>query len=110
MCQNKPKFKIDTFKDAQDYANKVCDSLSIPEKAQYKEKSNGSTASYYELPKDAKELQDIISYKNMNSQIGEIFRACMRYGEVSHSPKLRDAKKISFYINEEIKRLERYEH
>ena len=70
--------------------------------------SDGSTASYYELPVGAKELQDIIAYRDMNSQIGEIFRACMRYGKVEHSPKLRDAKKILFYAQEEVKRLERY--
>lgn len=68
--------------------------------------SDGSTADYYELPKDAKELQDLISHKNMNAQIGEIFRSCYRYGEVAHSEKLRDAKKIKFYAEAEIKRLE----
>ena len=71
----------------------------------FKKVSDASTASYYELPEGAKELQDLISYKNMNAQIGEIFRACMRYGESSHSDELRDAKKIRFYINAEIKRL-----
>ena len=54
--------------------------------------SDGSTASYYELPADAQELQDLISHKNMNAQIGEIFRACYRMGEASHSDELRDAK------------------
>jgi len=68
--------------------------------------SDGSTASYYELPAGAKELQDLISYKNMNAQIGEIFRATFRYGQSSHSDELRDAKKIKFYIDAEIKRLE----
>ena len=68
--------------------------------------SDGSTASYYELPSGSKELQDLISHKDMNSQIGEIFRACYRYGEAKHSSKLRDAKKIKFYIDAEIKRLE----
>ena len=67
--------------------------------------SDGSTASYYELPDGAAELQDLISHKNMNSQIGEIFRAAYRYGESSHSDELRDAKKIKFYIDAEIKRL-----
>tara|TARA_E500000331_G_scaffold264014_1_gene255082 strand:+ start:2299 stop:2796 length:498 start_codon:yes stop_codon:yes gene_type:complete len=69
-------------------------------------RSDGSTASYYELPAGAAELQDLISYKNMNSQIGEIFRAAYRYGQSSHSDELRDAKKIKFYIDAEIKRLE----
>jgi hypothetical protein len=68
--------------------------------------SDGSTASYYELPARASELQDLISHKNMNSQIGEIFRAAYRYGASSHSDELRDAKKIKFYIDAEIKRLE----
>ena len=68
--------------------------------------SDGSTASYYELPDDASELQHLISYKNMNAQIGEIFRSCYRYGIASHSDQLRDAKKIKFYIESEIERLE----
>jgi len=72
--------------------------------------SDGTTASYYELPEGALELQDIISYKNMNAQMGEIFRATMRYGEVEHSSKLRDINKILFYAQEEKKRLERYEN
>ena len=73
-----------------------------------KEHSDGSTAAYYELPERARELQDLISLKDMNAQIGEIFRACYRYGEVAHSSKLRDAKKMKFYIEKEIERLEMY--
>lgn len=68
---------------------------------------DGSTAPYYELPPGAKELQDLISHRNMNAQMGEIFRACYRYGQCPHSPKLRDAKKIKFYIEAEIARLEK---
>ena len=69
-------------------------------------KADGSTAAYYELPENPKELQDLISFKNMNAQIGEIFRSCYRYGQVEHSEMLRDAKKILFYAQAEIKRLE----
>ena len=69
--------------------------------------SDGSSADYYKLPANAKELQDLISHKNMNAQIGEIFRSCYRYGQSSHSDELRDAKKIEFYIKAEIKRLEK---
>jgi len=72
-----------------------------------KERSDGSTASYYELPECAAELQHLISHRNMNAQIGEIFRACYRYGLVSHSDMLRDAKKIKFYAQAEIERLEK---
>ncbi|CAN8139256.1 hypothetical protein THIOSC15_1400004 [uncultured Thiomicrorhabdus sp.] len=72
-----------------------------------KTKSDGSTASYYELIEGATELQHLISHKNMNAQIGEIFRACYRYGEVEHSEMMRDAKKIKFYAEAEIERLEK---
>ena len=71
-----------------------------------KEHSNGSTASYYEIPAGATQLQDLISDRDMNAQIGEVFRACYRYGRVSHSDKLRDARKILFYAQAEVKRLE----
>lgn len=71
--------------------------------------SDGSTASYYELPEGATELQHLISHRDMNAQIGEIFRACYRYGQASHSGRLRDAKKIRFYIEAEISRLEKLE-
>jgi hypothetical protein len=69
-------------------------------------KSDGSTADYYQLPKGATQLQDLISHRNMNAQLGEIFRAAYRFGMASHSDQLRDAKKIKFYIEAEIKRLE----
>ena len=69
--------------------------------------SDGSTAAYYELPEGAEELQDLISHRDMNAQIGEIFRSCYRYGIALHSDRLRDAKKIKFYIDAEIKRLEK---
>lgn len=71
-----------------------------------KTQSDGSTASYYELPSGATELQHLISHRDMNAQIGEIFRACYRYGLVSHSPKIRDIKKIIFYAQAELERLE----
>lgn len=73
------------------------------------EDSDGSTARYYELPYKAKELQELISCKNMNSQIGEIFRTAYRYGRASHSDKFRDIKKIIFYANAELARLEQYD-
>ena len=68
---------------------------------------DGSTASYYELPAGATQLQDLISHRNMNAQLGEVFRTCYRYGLASHSDQLRDAKKIKFYIEAEIARLQK---
>ena len=71
-----------------------------------RERSDGSSADYYKLPKLAAELQDLISAKNMNAQIGEIFRECYRYGQASHSDEVRGIKKILFYANAELKRLQ----
>ena len=77
------------------------------EREQVKEVSDGSSADYYKLPAGATQLQELISYKNMNAQVGEIFRACYRMGQVHHSPSLRDAKKILFYAQAEVDRLEK---
>ena len=85
-------------------------STSIPEKTMSQNplpsRSDGSTASYYELPSGATELQDLINHRHMNGQIAEIFRGCYRYGLVEHSEQLRDAKKMKFYAEAEICRLE----
>jgi hypothetical protein len=69
-------------------------------------KSDGSTADYYTLPKGCTELQDLISYRNLNAQDGEMFRAIYRKGRASHSDSLRDARKVLFYATAEVKRLE----
>ena len=84
----------------------LTDGLNLPPE---ENRSDGSTASYYMLPEGATELQDLISYRNLNAQVGEIFRACYRYGQASHSDRLRDAKKMKFYAEAEIERLEKYE-
>lgn len=69
------------------------------------EKSDGSTAGYYELPEDARELIELIGHRDMNHQIGTIFSSCYRYGLVEHSDQLREAKKILFYALAEVARL-----
>ena len=80
---------------------------STPSWVTLKEQSDGSTASYYELPGDAEQLQDLISHKNMNAQVGEIFRECYRYGQAEHCDQLRGINKILFYAEAEKKRLEK---
>jgi len=58
---------------------------------------------------NATELQHLLSELNANSQVGEILRACYRYGMASHSDQLRDARKILFYARAEVERLEKYD-
>lgn len=88
--------------------NKNLNDIALGQDEDSKEASDGSTASYYDLPDNATSIQSLISFKNMNAQMGEIFRAVYRYGQVAHSEKIRDAKKIKFYIEAEIERLEKY--
>jgi hypothetical protein len=80
-----------------------------PQRGNERHTSDGSSADYYILPKKARQLQDLISFRDMNSQLGEIFRATYRYGMCSHSPKKREIKKILFYAQAELDRLNKYE-
>jgi hypothetical protein len=99
--------KYNAWKTGGDYLlPKPADPIHLQSPGPAPTASDGSTASYYELPADAKELQALISRRNMNAQIGEIFRACYRYGLVEHSPRKRDVKKIIFYAQAELDRLE----
>lgn len=82
--------------------------MHVPEANLKASKSDGSTAKYYELPPNCTQLQDLISFKNMNAQLGEIQRAVYRYGEVAHSERERDLKKIIFYAQAELDRLKKY--
>ena len=70
--------------------------------------SDGTTADYYKLPAGASELQHLISFLNLNAQMGEIMRSAYRYGKASHSDCLRDINKIIFYAKAEKERLEKY--
>lgn len=72
-------------------------------------KRPGASAYYYTLPYGATQLQDLIAFRDMNAQLGEIFRAAYRYGQPGHhSSKERDLRKIIFYAQAELDRLEKY--
>lgn len=71
-----------------------------------KEASDGSKARYYDLPAGAEQLGDLIAHRNMNHSDGEMFCALYRKGLASHSDALRDARKVLFYAQAEVKRLE----
>jgi len=70
-------------------------------------RSDGSTASYYELPNNASELQDLISAKNMNYSVGSIFVLCCEHGEAqSVQSRINIVKGIIKHAEYERKRLE----
>lgn len=68
-------------------------------------KSDGSTASYYELPEGSTELQHLISHRNMNMCIGSIFKLCYNYALSGHKD-MKTIKEILFYAEHEISRIE----
>lgn len=68
--------------------------------------NDGGSAAYYELPKNARELSDLIEHRDMNYNMGNIFKACYRIGaDGHHSNTLRDLNKIKFFVEREIARI-----
>lgn len=59
--------------------------------------SDGGATSYYELPKDASELNDLIEHQAMGFARGNIFKACYRMGHKSGTDTLYDINKIIFF-------------
>jgi hypothetical protein len=53
--------------------------------------SDGGSTSYYELPPHATELNDLIEHKGMSFALGNIFKACYRFGE-------KDAAKFTLLV------------
>ena len=66
----------------------------------------GSNPQQYGLPEGATELQDLIEYRNMNFATGNIFKACYRLGECDHSSAQRDLRKIIWFAERELRRVE----
>jgi hypothetical protein len=65
--------------------------------------SGGSNA-YYKLPEGAKELGDLIEFKNMNFNVGNIFKAAYRLGEKAGNTKVYDLEKIIWFAKRELAR------
>ncbi|NIH74389.1 hypothetical protein FHV99_001596 [Ochrobactrum sp. P20RRXII] len=67
--------------------------------------SDGGGTSYYELPAGATELNDLIEHKGMSFALGNIFKACYRFGEKDAASRMYDLNKI-IYFAERLKALE----
>tara|TARA_R110000772_G_scaffold5454_8_gene19545 strand:+ start:7611 stop:7922 length:312 start_codon:yes stop_codon:yes gene_type:complete len=65
----------------------------------------GGGANYYDLPKGAKQLQDLIEYRNMNGSVKDIFKACYRMGMKDGHDDEYDARKMSYYSLRELGRI-----
>jgi hypothetical protein len=73
----------------------------------YMETPGGSNPKQYGLPEGSKDLQDLIEYRNMNFALGNIFKACYRFGTCDHSDELREINKILWFAEREKERLTR---
>lgn len=68
--------------------------------------SDGGSTDYYRLPTGATELNDLIEHKGMSFALGNIFKACYRFGEKDAASRMYDLNKI-IYFAERLKALER---
>jgi len=70
-------------------------------------KSDGSSTDYYQLPEGAKDLLDLIEHKKMSFGIGNIFKACYRLGEKDGIDAAYDLRKIIFFAQRALERIEK---
>lgn len=68
-------------------------------------KSDGGSTNYYDVPEGTKDLGDLVEYKNMNFNVGNIFKAAYRLGEKEGTDKSYDLKKIIYFAQRELNRL-----
>lgn len=61
--------------------------------------SDGGSSTYYFLPKDATELNDLIEYREMSFARGNIFKALYRLGEKAGIDVDYDLNKIQLFLN-----------
>ena len=69
--------------------------------------SDGSSTGYYKLPEGATDLIDLIEHKNMTFGIGNIFKACYRLGDKHGIDHGYDLRKIIFFAQRALAKLER---
>ena len=70
----------------------------------------GYATDYYVLPKGAEELGDLIEYRNMNFNLGNIFKAAYRLGHKNGTTPEYDLNKIIYFAERELARRKMYEN
>lgn len=65
----------------------------------------GWSTNYYELPEGAKEIQDLIEYREMNFSVANIFKAAYRMGHKKGTSRAYDLNKIIWFAKRELARL-----
>lgn len=72
--------------------------------------SDGGSTSYYELPPQVTELNDLIEHKGMSFALGNIFKACYRFGEKDAASRIYDLNKIIYFAERLKAQEERWAH
>ena len=69
--------------------------------------NNGGKTDYYDLPKDAKCCQDIIEWRDMNFQQGNIFKVAFTFNHGRHDATTyeRELNKIIYFAQRELERI-----
>ena len=70
------------------------------------ERSGGWSSPYYMLPEGARELGDLIEHKDMNFNVGNIFKAAYRLGDKKGTTRIYDLEKIIWFAERELIREE----
>lgn len=78
-----------------------------PNMQQIAKTSDGGSSPYYAILPNEKDAQDIIERKSMNFARGNVFKAAWRMGEKDVASELYDWKKIKWFAEREIARLEK---
>lgn len=76
---------------ADEEFQRIMDSIKIDDKP------SGGSSDYYNVPEDAKNIQDLIEHKNMTWSIANIFKACYRLGTKNGVDSQYDLKKIVYF-------------
>ncbi|MEL6509033.1 MAG: hypothetical protein AAFQ32_04525 [Pseudomonadota bacterium] len=61
-------------------------------------KSDGGSSSYYSLPEDASELNDLIEHKQMSFARGNLFKALYRLGNKEGTDVEYDLNKMEYFL------------
>ena len=97
-----PEFREEAFESTGQYRTDADIALMKLSPSQIEK---GGSTSYYDLPKNADTLQDLIEYRNMNGSIKDIFKACYRLGQKDGMTDIDDVTKMAYYSLRELGRL-----
>lgn len=76
-----------------------CGQLDAFLKAPAATRSDGGSSSYYHIPKDATDLQDLIEDKEMSFARGNLFKALYRLGEKEGIDHAYDLNKMQWFLD-----------